>query len=107
MTTATKAREGKLAAVAQTMRTRADESGQAHTRLPAGLEIVMQRRDGRWRLALGREGVYPSDTEVRVCLVAFQAPEETELVRRLQRSTHPKTGRQRIYHIVECFWVER
>lgn len=67
MPTATQRQIGKLAAIAGDLRTAAEQRPAAHARLPHGLEIVMQRTASRWRLALGRENVHPSDTEVAIC----------------------------------------
>lgn len=104
MTTATRT-TGGLAVIARELRDRAAVKP-THAKLPRGLEIVMERRDGRWRLALGRERVSPSDEEVEICRRTFNVPEGADEWRRTKTSTHPKTNRERTYVIVEFFWRE-
>lgn len=104
--TRTSASTGGLAVIARELRSRAAERP-THAKLPRGLEIVMERCEGRWRLALGREQVSPSDEEVEICRRSFNVPEGAEEWRRTKTSTHPKTGRARSYVIVGFCWVER
>lgn len=77
-----------------------------HRALMRGLQVVLARNGKQWRLALGREGVYPSDVEVEVCRRAFQAPVGAEITRREATSRHPKTGRKIRHLVVELMWLE-
>ena len=49
-----------------------------HYRLERGLELVLERRDNRWRLALARADVAPSDHEIEICRAAFGVPVDTD-----------------------------
>lgn len=75
-----------------------------HRKLSGGLEIVLERRDDRWRLALGRLDRFPSDTEMAVCLAAFNAPEDAT-PHQVVRNRPGKTDGLR-YHVVETSWIE-
>jgi hypothetical protein len=100
----------RLAALACSLRRRLEGRGDhaaLHHPLPQGLQLVMQRQDrNRWRLALGREGVYPSDTEIETCRRAFAVPDAAELTRRTAPYQHPKTQRRITYYIAELTWRE-
>lgn len=82
-----------------------------YTRLPQGLELVMQRiPDGCrriWRLALAREQEYPSDDEIEGCCAAFDVPDSAAERRLIRCRTHPKTGRRIHYLVVEFTWHEQ
>ena len=84
------------------------DGGQAavHRPLVRGLQVVLARKGHQSRLALGREGVYPSDTEVEVCRRAFRVPAGAETTKREATSRHPKTGRKIRYLVVELMWLE-
>lgn len=75
-----------------------------HRKLSGGLEVVLERRDERWRLALGRLDRFPSETEVALCLAAFNAPAEVT-PRQVVRERAGKTDGLR-YHVVETSWIE-
>ncbi len=108
MPTHHQAASGALASIATDMYA-AVASGQAwhHRILRNGLELVLQRRDQQWRLALGRDGVQPSDVEVETVCKAFDVPAAVEQLRTQVLRTMPKTNRRAIYHVVELYWVER
>ena len=53
-----------------------------HRKLPGGLEVVLQRREETWRLAIGRRGVFPSAAEVEICRAAFDVPVAAEFEQR-------------------------
>ncbi len=80
--------------------------GAIYKPLAKGLKVVMQRTHGNWRLALGREGVYPSEMEVEICKAAFRVPVGCAEVRLVKPSVHPKTRRAISYHVVNLTWVE-
>jgi len=82
------------------------ENGWAQSNLSRGLAIILQRNGDRWRLALGREGTPPSDSEIKTCAMAFQVPEGTEPVRSEKRLRNDKTDRRLLYEIAELFWRE-
>jgi hypothetical protein len=107
----TGSKDNRLMTIADDMRdtleTQGDEAA-LHRPLPHGLQIVMQRRDRHhWRLALGREGIYPSDTEIETCRRAFHVPEAAEIARRTAQYRHPKSGRTITYYVAELTWVEK
>lgn len=99
---------GKLNTIAQEMRQTlsAKSTGAVSKPLARGLTVVMQRVEGRWRLALGREGVDPSDMEVEICKAAFKVPTGAWEERLIKDYTHPKTRRTIKYHVVNLKWVE-
>ena len=84
----------------------------SHQRLPRGLELVLQRHiesDGkvRWRLALGRSDVAPSEDEIAICRDAFRVPSGTEHTAVQSKSrTNPKSGKTTAWNIVEMYWYE-
>jgi hypothetical protein len=92
--------------MAQEMRAAALRTGAVHRPLVKGLQVVLRWEDERWRLALGREGVFPSETEVEVCRRAFAVPEGVETARREASWRHPKTLRAVRWQVVEMSWVE-
>jgi len=85
----------------------------SHQRLPRGLEIVMQRAiepSGaiRWRLALGRQDVAPSEDEIAICRRAFGVPEGTEHAAVQSKSrTNPKTKVVSTWYVVDMYWYEK
>ncbi|MBK8772674.1 MAG: hypothetical protein IPM06_19915 [Rhizobiales bacterium] len=77
------------------------------TKLANGLDVILQQvEEHRWRLAMARENVYPSDTEVDVCRNAFDVPSAAEEQRSAHQYRHPKTHRVIEYRRVELFWTE-
>jgi hypothetical protein len=112
MTRTTKS--GKLDEIAANMRSHVVNAGAmySHQRLPRGLEIVLQRHiesNGamRWRLALGRSDVIPSEDEIAICRKAFDVPvgTEHEAVKTKSRYSE-KSGIVSNWHIVEMYWYE-
>lgn len=101
-------KQSKLGAIADNMQAFVSQTGRfAYKRLPAGLEIVMQRKGGQWRLALAREApAMPSDVEVEVCAREFKVPPDAKLERTSKNRQHPKTGRYITYYIAELTWRE-
>jgi hypothetical protein len=112
MTTATKT--NALESIAATMRSHVVNAGAmySHQRLPRGLEIVLQRHiesNGamRWRLALGRTDVAPSEDEIAICRKAFGVPIGTEHSAVQSKSRYSKkSGIVSNWHIVEMYWYE-
>jgi len=76
-----------------------------HT-LPGGLDLVLSHVGERWRLALRREWVYPSDTEAEILSRAFAVAEGTEPERRKHMEKHPSSERQIDWRIIEYNWIE-
>ncbi len=82
-----------------------------HHRLVRGLEIVLQQtiEDSgawRWRLALGRRSVAPSDDEIANCREAFDVPAGTEVEVKVTQRTG-KTGIVSTWYVVEMYWYEK
>ena len=114
MTTMTKTKPSKLDAIADRMRSHITSTGAmySHQRLEHGLEIVLQRHvesNGamRWRLALGRVDVAPSEDEITICRNAFGVPVGTEHSEVKSKSRTGKTGIVSNWHIVEMYWYEK
>lgn len=113
MSTATK-QTSKLDSIAANMRQRITGAGApwSHQRLAHGLELVLQRRleptgVTRWRLALGREAVQPSDDEVAICRRAFGVPDAADPTRRQAVRTNSKTNKHSTWNIAELEWIEQ
>ena len=114
MTTVTTTKPTKLDAIAERMRSHITTVGAlySHQRLERGLEIVLQRHvesNGaiRWRLALGRPDVAPSENEIAICRRAFGVPEGTEhqvvpSKSRMNRKTRTTTT----LYVTEMYWYE-
>lgn len=83
-----------------------DAQKRAMVTLARGLRIVLERAEDEWRLKLGREGVFPSLTEVAICVKAFGVPEGTDPQYRRTQVELPKTGRKAQFAIVELAWRE-
>lgn len=99
--------QGRLATMAAQMVAAAqakDESRQ-ELRLARGLLVVLERTGLRWRLALGREDVWPSTAEIAICGAAFGAPVGAGESSKEVKST-TKTGRELRYKVVELVWTE-
>jgi hypothetical protein len=78
-----------------------------HVRLPRGLELVCERREGRWRLAMAREApAVPSESELAAVCSAFRIPDGSDCAQYRRTRTHPKSGRQIIYNVIEVRWTE-
>lgn len=113
MTTATK--PNALKSIADRMRSHIVNTGAmySHQRMTLGLEIVLQRsidKTGavRWRLALGRPDVPPSDDEIASCRRAFGVPEGTEHTAVQSKSrTNPKTKVVSTWYVVDMYWFEK
>ena len=99
---------GTLGAIATTMRQMIEGSNLrfAHRRLANGLELVLDRKDDRWRLALGRPDVAPSDHEIEICRAAFGVPVDTETKASRKERTNPKTNITLEWHVCEMTWME-
>ena len=115
MTTMTRTtKSGKLDEIAVNMRSHVVDAGAmySHQRLPRGLEIVLQRHiesNGaiRWRLALGRNDLAPSDDEIAICRKAFGVPEGTEHTAVQSKSRYSEKSKiVSNWHIVEMYWYE-
>jgi len=96
----------KLDAIATDMRAMLAATGAryVHRRLNRGLELVLERRERGYRLALGRTDAPPSETEIEVCLRAFAAPPDIEPMR-THKERRGKSGPV-CYHVAEFFWSE-
>lgn len=99
----------RLAAIATTMYSNVTAPGKwDRAKLQNGLDIILHRVDDhRWRLAMAREGVYPSDAEVKIVRSLFDIPAAAEEARSEKAHRHPKTGRTITYRRVEITWQER
>ena len=114
MTTMTKTKPSKLDAIAERMRSHITTSGAmySHQRLDRGLELVLQRHvetngAARWRLALGRVDVAPSEDEIAICRKAFGVPEGTEHTAVQSKSRYSEKSKiVSNWHIVEMYWYE-
>lgn len=113
MTTMTKSKQSVLDTIASRMRDHITITGAmySHQRLERGLELVLQRHiesNGavRWRLALGRTDVSPSQNEIEICRRAFGVPEGTEHAEVKSKSRTGKTGIVSTWYIVEMYWYE-
>lgn len=88
-------------------RARESEDNRQELRLARGLVVVLERQGReRWRLALGREDVWPADAEARICAEAFEVPVGASRRSREVARKHPKSGRVVTYRVVEFTWVE-
>ena len=94
--------------MATNMRKMITDSGAryAHRRLERGLELVLQRTDNRWRLALGRTDVQPSDDEIAICRRAFGVPAGTDEVRTHKQRVNLKTDTTTNMYVCEMVWME-
>jgi hypothetical protein len=106
--TKTKGKPSALDGIATSMREIVDASSArwVHRRLNHGLELVLQHTDHRWRLALGRPDVAPSDNEIEICRAAFGVPVGVEESRTTKKRTNPKTNITLEWHVVEMTWME-
>ncbi len=103
------ATKNKLALIANSMQDSVARTGRhAYRRLPAGLELVVQRMEGgRWRLAMAREAPSsPSEMEIEIVCQAFSVPSEARLSRVSKWFRHPKTQREIRYEVAELTWIE-
>jgi hypothetical protein len=98
----------KLASIAAMMYSKVVDVGDwDRFKLVNGLDIILHRvTETQWRLALAREGAYPSEVEVELVRNAFDVPAAAEEARSDKSHTHPKTKRQIVYNRVEITWQE-
>ena len=96
----------KLATIAADMRQMLDQTDATYThhKLGRGLELVLQRTDRGYRLALGRTDTAPSDTEIETCIAAFDVPAGAEPNRTTK--TRPGKSGAITYHVAELTWTE-
>ena len=108
MTTRTQqATVNRLANIAGAMRATVNSGAKfAHHRQAHGLELVLQRRDRGWRLALGREHVQASETEIRLWRAAFGVPEGAEESSVVKSRKLPKTGQTIKFFVTDVTWTE-
>lgn len=103
---ATTTAAGRLDAIAAEMRTTLAQTSArfVHRRLAHGLELVLQRTGRQYRLALGRPGVAPSDSEIEICARAFRVQADAEP----HRTVKERTGKTGVitYHVAELYWTE-
>ena len=50
-------------------------NGWVNYTFPGGLDIILSRNGEKWRLALRREKVFPSDVELAILTQAFAVPD--------------------------------
>ena len=77
-----------------------------YQKLARGLEIVLQRDDHRWRLALGRGDVAPSIDEIDICRAAFGVPVDTEVRNSNKARANPKTSTTTQLYVADMTWTE-
>ena len=76
-----------------------------------GLHIVLERRDRKWRLAIGRTEAPPGPTEAKIIAAAFGIKGlEWHPAQRVKKRKVRRRGSIRTYHIkwhvLECEWIE-
>lgn len=98
----------KLATIAARMRAAvaAKPFGWTEHTLPGELNLVLSHNGEKWRLALRRERVYPSEVEERLLRQAFGVAEGTEPLRRQTCEEHPITKRRIERRVIEYNWIE-
>jgi hypothetical protein len=98
----------KLDALAARLRTAvaAKPFGWVNHTLQGGLDIVLSHNGEKWRLALRREKVFPSDVEADILTRAFAVAEGTEPQRRQFCEAHPSTQRRIEWRSIEYNWRE-
>ena len=103
---ATTTAAGRLDTIAAEMRTTLQQTDArfVHRKLTHGLELVLQRTGRQYRLALGRPGVAPSDSEIEICARAFCVHADAEPGRTVKERPG-KTG-VITYHVAELYWTE-
>ena len=60
---------------------------------PGGLDIILSRNGEKWRLALRREKVFPSDVELAILTQAFAVPDGVERASRRSVRRHAPQNR--------------
>jgi len=79
--------------------------------LPGGLAMVLQREDVagrlRYRLALRRENVQPSDSDLAICARVFGVPPGWEPFRFRMVRRNVKTHSRMQYEVLEVRWYEQ
>jgi hypothetical protein len=95
-----------LTIVARSMRNMIDLKPAAWVKreLPRGLQLILSHNNASYRLALAREGVYPSDEEIAICMAHFAVPEGTDPKRFETQTYQAKTGRNVRLYVVELIW---
>jgi hypothetical protein len=98
----------KLEMIAARLRTAvaAKPFGWANHTLPGGLDLVLSHNGEKWRLALRREQVYPSEVEAEILTRVFGVAEGTDPKRRQYCEVHPDTQRRIQWQIIEYNWIE-
>lgn len=103
---ATTTAAGRLDTIAAEMRTTLQQTAArfVHRKLAHGLELVLQRTGRQYRLALGRPGVAPSDSEIEICAGAFRVPAGCEP----HHTVKQRPGKTGVitYHVAELYWTE-
>ena len=96
----------KLSEIAKEMRAAVDGRTVGWTEAPLarGLLIAFGHREGRYRLVLRREGVYPSEQEMAICCREFGVPLGTEPAQRIAKDW--SKGYKRLMYTVELAWTE-
>lgn len=75
-----------------------------HYRLQRGLELVLERTEPGFRLALGRTDAPPSEVEIELCQAAFHVPPGVDAT--LTTKQRPGKAGARTYHVAEMTWRE-
>ena len=100
--------ESKLQVIANRMR--ASVAGRAfgwtQQTLPGGLDVVLSHNGEKWRLALRREKVFPSQVEMGILCDVFGVAEGTEPQRRQTCDVNEVTQRRIEWRCIEYNWRE-
>lgn len=86
--------------------------GYIHRILFGGLNVVLERRDRQWRLAIARTTAPPSRTEADVIARDFAVPAGVEWnwtqkeKRKTIRGSRSVSVYKERFHVAECTWLE-
>lgn len=99
----------KLTAIADQIRRQIDAKtfGWVKHTFTGGLEIVVSRNGEKYRLAMRRQNVFPSQTEIDLLLPLFGVAEGTELHWRRVDDKFSRAPSVIHWYIVEANWIER
>lgn len=78
------------------------DKGHVSRALFGGLIVVLERRGPVWRLAIGRQGNAPSQTEADVIARDFATPAGVEWS--WSQKTRRQSGVKITYNVAECHW---
>lgn len=94
---------GPLDGIAANMRMQlaSAEKGWVQRALFGGLSLVLEKRGRTWRLAIGRIGKPPSETEAKVVGAALASPAAMEW------SWGQRKRKKLTWWVAECVWEEQ